>query len=335
MQQERNFTEKLILFFKGIIMGAANKVPGVSGGTVSFVLGFYEELIYSFQKVNFKAFKLIFNGRFSSFFKYTNSQFIGIIISGSVFSYFTVSLLLDFLLKNYELYVWSWFFGMIIGSIYYIAKDFGVWNLRKIVFVTIGIVIGLGISFLTPAKENDNLWFVFICGIIGVSGMTLPGLSGSFILILLGNYVLLLVDSVNVLSGVIKDIVSFNFDFLKDPIKIYYLKIIGVFTGGSAFGLVTLSHVLGYVLKRWHQIVSAIIIGFITGSLGIVWPWKEKIFKIENKQLVIDQKGNQVIENYHRYLPDINDSTTWYAVFYILMGVSLILVIDYYGRKIK
>ncbi len=335
MQQERNFTEKLILFFKGIIMGAANKVPGVSGGTVSFVLGFYEELIYSFQKVNFKAFKLIFNGRFSSFFKYTNSQFIGIIISGSVFSYFTVSLLLDFLLKNYELYVWSWFFGMIIGSIYYIAKDFGVWNLRKIVFVTIGIVIGLGISFLTPAKENDNLWFVFICGIIGVSGMTLPGLSGSFILILLGNYVLLLVDSVNVLSGVIKDIVSFNFDFLKDPIKIYYLKIIGVFTGGSAFGLVTLSHVLGYVLKRWHQIVSAIIIGFITGSLGIVWPWKEKIFKIENKQLVIDQKGNQVIENYHRYLPDINDSTTWYAVFYILMGVSLILAIDYYGRKIK
>jgi uncharacterized membrane protein len=102
MQQERNFTEKLILFFKGIIMGAANKVPGVSGGTVSFVLGFYEELIYSFQKVNFKAFKLIFNGRFSSFFKYTNSQFIGIIISGSVFSYFTVSLLLDFLILKHS-----------------------------------------------------------------------------------------------------------------------------------------------------------------------------------------------------------------------------------------
>ena len=106
---------------------------------------------------------------------------------------------------------------MIIGSIYYIAKDFGEWNFKKIIFVIIGILIGLGISFLTPAKENDNLWFVFICGIIGVSGMTLPGLSGSFILILLGNYVLLLVDSVNVLSGVIKDILSFNFDFFKTP----------------------------------------------------------------------------------------------------------------------
>ena len=335
MSKERNFTDKLILFFKGIIMGAANKVPGVSGGTVSFVLGFYEELIYSFQKFNLKAFKLILNGRFKSFLKYTNFQFICIIILGSVFSYFSVSLILDFFLKNFELYVWSWFFGMIIGSLYYIAKDFGDWSLKKIIFVIIGILIGLGISFLTPAKENDNLWFVFICGIIGVSGMTLPGLSGSFILILLGNYVLLLVDSVNVLSGVIKDILSFNFDFFKDPLKIYYLKIIGVFTAGSAFGLVSLSHVLGYVLKRWHQLVTAIIIGFIAGSLGIVWPWKEKIFKIENQKLILDQQGNQVIENYQRYFPEINDLTTWFAIFYIFLGISLILVIDFYGRKIK
>jgi uncharacterized membrane protein len=335
MSKERNFTDKLILFFKGIIMGAANKVPGVSGGTVSFVLGFYEELIYSFQKFNLKAFKLILNGRFKSFLKYTNFQFICIIILGSVFSYFSVSLILDFFLKNFELYVWSWFFGMIIGSLYYIAKDFGDWSFKKIIFVIIGILIGLGISFLTPAKENDNLWFVFICGIIGVSGMTLPGLSGSFILILLGNYVLLLVDSVNVLSGVIKDILSFNFDFFKDPLKIYYLKIIGVFTAGSAFGLVSLSHVLGYVLKRWHQLVTAIIIGFIAGSLGIVWPWKEKIFKIENQKLIIDQQGNQVIENYQRYFPEINDLTTWFAIFYIFLGISLILVIDFYGRKIK
>lgn len=335
MSKERNFTDKLILFFKGIIMGAANKVPGVSGGTVSFVLGFYEELIYSFQKFNLKAFKLILNGRFKSFLKYTNFQFICIIILGSVFSYFSVSLILDFFLKNFELYVWSWFFGMIIGSLYYIAKDFGDWSFKKIIFVIIGILIGLGISFLTPAKENDNLWFVFICGIIGVSGMTLPGLSGSFILILLGNYVLLLVDSVNVLSGVIKDILSFNFDFFKDPLKIYYLKIIGVFTAGSAFGLVSLSHVLGYVLKRWHQLVTAIIIGFIAGSLGIVWPWKEKIFKIENQKLILDQQGNQVIENYQRYFPEISDLTTWFAIFYIFLGISLILAIDFYGRKIK
>jgi|TARA_B110000027_G_scaffold25971_1_gene28451 uncharacterized membrane protein len=257
------------------------------------------------------------------------------VFSGSIFSYFSFSLILDFFLKNYELYVWSWFFGMIIGSIYYIGKDFGDWNFKNFIFLVFGAAIGIGISFLSPASENDNLWFVFICGIIGVSGMTLPGLSGSFILILLGNYVLLLVDSVNVLFGVIKDILTFNFDFLEDSSKIHYLKIIGVFTAGSAFGLVSLSHVIGYVLKLWNQIVTAIIIGFITGSLGIVWPWKENVFKLENGQILIDQNGDKVIENYQRFMPDISDPTSWFAILYIVLGISLILVIDHYGRERK
>ena len=335
MHKERTFTEKLSLFFKGLAMGVANKVPGVSGGTVSFVLGFYEELIYSFQKINLKAFKLLLSGRFRSFFRYTNAQFILLVILGSVFSYFSISLVLDYFLENYELYVWSWFFGMIIGSIYYIGKDFGEWNIKNITSLIIGASIGLGISFLTPAGENDNLWFVFVCGIIGVSGMTLPGLSGSFILILLGNYVLLLVDSVNVLFGVLKDIATWNFNFYDNPIKMRYLKIIGVFTAGSAFGLVSISHVLGYVLKRWHQIVTSVIIGFITGSLGIVWPWKEKIFKQENGQILVDQNGNEVVENYQRFLPSISDSSTWFAILYIVLGIGLILAIDFYGRKRK
>ncbi len=317
-------------------MGAANKVPGVSGGTVSFVLGFYEELIYSFQKINGIAFKLFINGRFKSFFRYINAQFLGLVLAGSIFSYFSVSLVLDYFLKHYELYVWSWFFGMIIGSIWYIGKDFGEWNVKNTLSLIIGASIGIGISFLTPAGENDNLWFVFICGIIGVSGMTLPGLSGSFILILLGNYVLLLVDSVNVLFGVITDIVlSWNFDFVDDPERIRYLKIIGVFTAGSAFGLVSISHVLGYVLKRWHQIVTAVIIGFITGSLGIVWPWKEKMYRQINGEFLLDQNGNKVIENYRRFLPDLSVDTNWYAIFYAVVGILLIVGIDYYGRTRK
>lgn len=336
MHRDRSFIEKMSLFFKGLAMGAANKVPGVSGGTVSFVLGFYEELIYSFQKINGIAFKLLINGRFKSFFRYINAQFLGLVLAGSIFSYFSVSLVLDYFLKHYELYVWSWFFGMIIGSIWYIGKDFGEWNLKNTLSLIIGASVGIGISFLTPAAENDNLWFVFICGIIGVSGMTLPGLSGSFILILLGNYVLLLVDAVNVLFGVLTDIVlSWNFDFVDDPERIRYLKIIGVFTAGSAFGLVSISHVLGYVLKRWHQIVTAVIIGFITGSLGIVWPWKEKVYRQVNGEFLIDQNGNKIIENYRRFLPDLSQDTNWYAIFYAVVGILLIVGIDYYGRTRK
>jgi len=335
MSQERTFFQKVNLFIKGLAMGAANKVPGVSGGTVSFVLGFYEELIFSFRRINLKAFKLLFYGRFRSFFRYVNAQFLALIMAGSIFSYFSISLVLDYFLVHYENYVWSWFFGMIIGSIYYIGKDFGDWNVKNSVSLIIGAAVGIGISFLTPAGENDNLWFVFLCGIIGVSGMTLPGLSGSFILILLGNYVLLLVDSVNVLFDVITSMFSGDFSVFKDAVKVRYLKIIGVFTAGSAFGLVSISHVLGYVLKRYHQIVTAVIIGFITGSLGIVWPWKEKVFRQENGQVLVDQNGNNVIENYHRYFPDLSSSETWISIFYILLGIALILIIDFYGRKRK
>lgn len=335
MNQRQTLSQKLSLFLKGLAMGGANKVPGVSGGMVAFVLGFYEELIFSFQRINGKAFKLLLSGKFISFYKYTNLQFLSLIILGSLFSYFSVSLVLDYFLKHYQLYVWSWFFGLILGSIYYISKDFGDWRLKNIVSLLVGVTVGISISFMTPAVENDNLWFVFLCGIIGVSGMTLPGLSGSFILILLGNYVLLLVDSVNVLATVITQLIAGNFEVLNDAIKIRYLKIIATFTAGSAFGLVSISHVLGYVLKKWNQEVTAIIIGFIAGSLGIVWPWKETIYKIENNTFLLDQKGNKIILNYQRFIPDFSILETWIAIAFIVFGIGLILVIDYYGRQRK
>jgi putative membrane protein len=335
MHKERTFAQKTTLFLKGLIMGAANKIPGVSGGTVSFVLGFYEELIYSFQKINLKSLKLLLNGRFKSFLKYINAHFLLLVMGGSIFSYFSVSLLLDYFLKHYELYVWSWFFGMIIGSIYYVGKDFGGWSRNNIISLIAGASLGVGISFLTPAVENDNLWFVFICGIIGVSGMTLPGLSGSFILILLGNYVLLLVDSVNVLLNVMTNIISGNFKVLSDPIKVRYLKIIAVFTGGSAFGLVSISHFLGYVLKRYHKIVNAVIIGFITGSLGIVWPWKRTVYVQKNGIALLDKEGRKILENYERFIPSSLSLETSLAVCFIFMGIGLILAIDYYDRKRK
>ena len=316
-------------------MGAANKVPGVSGGTVAFVAGFYEELIYSLQKINKKAFLLLLNGKFKSFYQYINGRFLLLIFAGSTFSYFSVSQLLDYFIQHYELFVWSTFFGMILGSVYYIAKDFKDWNLQNIITILIGILIGIAISLMNPAKENDNLWFVFFCGIIGVTGMTLPGLSGSFILILLGNYVLLLVDSVNELSKIIVDIFSWNFDFLHNQIRMRYLKIITSFTLGSTFGLVFTSHIIGFLLKKWHQIITALIIGFITGSLGIVWPWKREIYKSINGTFLHDSLGNKVIENYHRYIPNLNETSTWYAFSFIIFGILLLLVIEWYGKNNK
>lgn len=335
MYKERNLLQKIILFFKGLTMGAANKIPGVSGGMVAFVIGFYEELIFTFQRINAKAFKILFKEGVKSFAKYTNFQFLYWILVGNVFSYFSISLVLDYFLKNYELYVWSWFFGLIIGSVYYLSKSFKAWKSTTIIALLVGVLIGVFISLMTPAKENDNLWFVFFCGIIGVSGMTLPGLSGSFILILLGNYVLLLVDSVNVLGEVVVAIIKGDFEILQNKVKVRYLKIISVFTAGSAFGLVSISHVLGYVLKRWKLIVNAIIIGFITGSLGIVWPWKKTIYKTINGTTLIDQNGNKIVENYQRFIPDITTPETWFALLFIMFGMAVVLLIDIYGKRKK
>ncbi|MDX1753705.1 MAG: DUF368 domain-containing protein [Salinimicrobium sediminis] len=336
MQQTRTLTDKIFLVIKGILMGAANKVPGVSGGMVAFVAGFYEEFIFSLKRINLNSLKLIVNGRFRSLWYYTNAKFLSLLILGMVISYFSVSLLLDYLITHYELYVWAAFFGMILGSIYYISKDFEEWNRRNIGFMLLGVIAGVSISFLEPAAQNDNLWFVFFCGIIGVSGMTLPGLSGSFILILLGNYVLLLVDSVNALYLTIAEVFTWDFSFAQDEERKRLLQVLLVFTLGSLAGLVSLSHILGYLLKHYKNATFAVIIGFITGSLGVVWPWKKAVFRRNEEGIFLfDKTGNRIIDNYDRYLPSFHELSTWIAIFLIITGALLVLWLAWAELKNK
>jgi len=335
MESTRTLRDKIFLVLKGLGMGAANKVPGVSGGVVAFVAGFYEEFIYSLRKINIKAFKLLINGRFKSFYNYINGKFIGLLFLGMIVSFFSVSKVLDYLIKYYELYIWSVFFGMIIGSIYYINKDFKDWNYKTYTALALGIIAGISISFLNPAKENDNLWFVFFCGIISVSGMTLPGFSGSFILILLGNYVLLLVDSVNALSDTFFDLFSGDFSFIHNTQRIRMLEVLVVFTLGSVVGLVTFSHILSYILKHYKSITLSTIIGFIVGSLGVVWPWKKTIYKLaEDGSHTLDSTGTKVVLNYERYIPTLN-TETYYAIAFIFLGIIIVLALEYYGQKTR
>ena len=334
MYEPRTLKDKVFLVIKGLGMGAANKVPGVSGGIVAFVAGFYEEFIYSLQKINTKAFKLLFNGRFKSFYQYVNGQFLSLLIFGMLVSYFSISKILDYFLETKELFVWATFFGMIIGSIYYIAKDFEHWNKKTIPMGILGLILGVSISFLNPATENDNLWFIFLCGIISVSGMTLPGLSGSFILILIGNYVLLLVDSVNALYDTMAEVIRGDFSFTKNEERLDTLVILAVFTAGSATGLVTLSHILGYVLKHFKHITTAMIIGFITGSLGVVWPWKRNIYMMDaNGSPVLDTNNDKIIVNYERYLPTLNEPETWWSILFIFLGIATLIALEWYGKN--
>lgn len=336
MEQQRNLQDNIFLFLKGLAMGAANKVPGVSGGIVAFVGGFYEEFIHALKKVNKKAFFLLVSGRFKSFYYYINGPFLWILLMGMIVSYFSVSKVLDYFLITQETYVWSLFFGMILGSVYYISKQFKQWNSSTVIWGLIGLGIGVSISFLSPAKENDHLLFVFFCGMISVSGMTLPGLSGSFILILLGNYVLLLVDSVNALYDTFFEIIQGDFSFWNDPKRLKTLKILTVFTLGSTVGLVTLSHLISVVLKRFNAITTAIIIGFISGSLGVVWPWKETIYKLsELGKPLLDSNQHKIILNYQRYIPSIQEAATWWAIFWMGIGFVILMALESYAHKKK
>ena len=335
MESTRTLKDKLFLILKGLGMGAANKVPGVSGGVVAFVAGFYEEFIYSLQKINGKAFKLLINGRFKSFYHYINGRFLGLLFLGMVVSYFSVSKILDYLITHYQLYIWSVFFGMIIGSIYYLSKDFKDWKTTTYLALIISALIGISISFLDPATQNDNLFFVFFCGIISVSGMTLPGFSGSFILILLGNYVLLLVDSVNALYDTFAEIITGDFSFTSNLERIRMLKVLAVFTLGSIVGLVTFSHALNYILKHFKSVTIASIIGFIVGSLGVVWPFKHHVYKMtDNGNFLFDSRGQKIVENYERYLPQLNNET-YLAIFYTIVGISIVLALEIYGQKTR
>ncbi len=332
--QIRTLSDKLFLILKGIAMGTANKVPGVSGGIVAYVGGFYEEFIRSLQRLDLRSVGFIRRGKFSEFYKYINGTFLSLLLLGEFISYFTVSKVFDLLIAYKPILVWSLFFGMIVGSVYFLARNYEGWNLKNVLFLIAGMTIGVATSLMDPATQNDNLFFVFFCGMVSVSGMTIPGLSGSFILILLGNYVLLLVDSINAFFDV--SVMSFQGDFSwwSDPEMIVLLKILTVFVLGSIAGLISFSHLLGWTMRYYRKQTNAIIIGFITGSLGVVWPWKEDVFKRDGTgEIVLDAMQNPILENYDRYWPELLSLHTLAAILLMGAGFVIVYLLDHYGKK--
>ena len=319
MRGQKKISNPIVILFNGILMGTANKIPGISGGLVALALGFYKDLIFSLKRFDNKALKKLLNLEFNKFYEYINGKFLIMIVLGIVISYFSTSKILEILLINYELYVWSLFFGLVIGTIFHLKSLIKLKNFKNIFFIVIGALIGFAISLINPAQENDNLYFVFICGIVSVSGMILPGLSGSFILILMGNYVLLLVDSVNALYDTLNELIRGDFSNINSPERINYLKVLSVFTFGSITGLISLSKILSYLLSNFNQICNSIIFGFIIGSLGVLWPWKSEFNS---------DYGNKLV----RYFPELS-SETFYAILFIIIGMFTVIVLSKYEKN--
>lgn len=251
---ERKLKDYAVLALKGMGMGAADVVPGVSGGTIAFIVGIYDELIDSIKSVNLKNLKLFFSGKFAEFFRNINAGFLFSVLLGIGISVFSLAKIITWLLVAYPVLVWSFFFGLVLASAWSVSKDIKEWNWKTILSFLAGIGVAFYITVATPAETPSNLLFIFLCGAIAICAMILPGISGSFILVLLGKY-----------------------QFIMEAVKSVDLVIIAVFGAGACVGITSFSRILSYALKHFRNITLAVLTGFMLGSLNKVWPWKEII----------------------------------------------------------
>ena len=300
------------IFLHGIIMGTINKLPGISGGLYSLIIGFYNHLIISIKSINYTNLFMIKKKGLKLFLKRINGGFLFFISFGMIMSYFSTSKLLDYFIIKNELYVWSIFFGLILGSLFILIKRINKTNINTIIFLLFGLSIGIFLSFSDPLYENRNLIFIFFCGFISICGITVPGLSGSFLLILLGNYKLLLVDSVNNFFNLISNFINLSDEKL--IVENDLINVLIIFFLGSVFGLIILSKFLNYLNKKYPNQLEHLIIGFVVGTLAIVWPWNQ----IKNNLEPIE------FSNYVNYI----------AIIFILISLIItILISNYVDRK--
>ncbi len=297
----------IVLFLKGIGIGAANVIPGVSGGTIALITGIFEKLINSLKSIDITAFRLLIKGEFRKFSKHVNLDFLLLVFGGVFVSILTFARLFEFLFLDYPVFVWSYFFGLILASVYFVGKTVHKYTLPVILTFLIGVSLALIITFLSPGSENDNIWYLFLCGIVAVCSMILPGLSGSFVLILMGNYELVFIEAVN------------NMDMtILLPVVI-----------GAIFGLIAFSHALSWILRKYKDQTISLLTGFILGSLLTLWPWKRVVYQLDSMgEIVVKTDGTQVIQAYERFFPQSFNTEVILALVLMLAGFLTITLLE-------
>ena len=296
MQQ---FKFYIFLILKGMAMGAANVIPGVSGGTIALITEIFERLINAIKSFDLKAIKLIFKGKFAEFARYTDLYFLLSIATGIVIAIVSLARLFDFLFREYPVYIWAFFFGLVLASVYFVGRRITKVNTAVVVTFIIGTAIAIMISFMSKGQESDNFFYLIICGVAAICSMILPGLSGSFILFIMGNYRLVAIDAIN----------DRDFGILL-PVLI-----------GAAVGLVAFAHILSWVFKRFRDETISILTGFILGSVSILWPWQQAEYLNDAAGNVMLKDGEKVITHYTRYLPEHLGTEFWIAIACIILGI--------------
>lgn len=258
---KRSIKDYILIVLKGMAMGASDVVPGVSGGTIAFITGIYDELITSIKSIGAHSVALLFKRKIKEFWKAINGNFLTALVIGIAISVFSLAKLITYLLINEPVLVWSFFFGLVLASSWFVSREVKEWNYKTLSSFFIGAILAFFITVATPAETPTALWFVFLCGAVAICAMILPGISGSFILVLLGKYFYVM-EALNTLN----------------------IAVLFTFGAGALVGLMSFSRLLSYALKNFRNITLAMLSGFMLGSLNKVWPWKEIETVLRNGQ---------------------------------------------------
>jgi len=297
------------LFLKGLAMGAANVVPGVSGGTIALITGIYERLINGIKSFDLAALKLLLGCRFYEFWRHIDGVFLLPLVAGVGTGIIVLARLIERLLREQQIPTMAFFFGLILLSVWFVGRTVRQWNFASILALIVGTLIAAGIAIMAPASENASFIYLFVCGVVAICSMILPGLSGSFVMIIMGNYALVL--------GAIGQL---NFSVLI-PMAL-----------GCVFGLVAFSHLLSAVFRRFHDLTVALMTGFVLGSLAVIWPWKHTL------TILIERAGKpakQAVVGYDWFLPSLAEQQTLIAIALMVLGGLTIWMTERFGRGIS
>jgi putative membrane protein len=295
---------------KGILMGAADAVPGVSGGTIAFITGIYEELIYSLKQCGVSALKVLFREGVKSTWQHINAGFLLALFSGIIISILSISGVVLYLLANYPILLWSFFFGLILAAVWSVIRHIDRWQTDIIVAFLVGTLSAFFITTISPTTIETTPFIVFLSGMIAICAMILPGISGSFILLLLGMYAPMLT-----------------------AVKELQLVTLCIFAGGCVAGLLSFSHVLSWMFQHYKTMTLSLLGGFMLGSLNKVWPWKQTM------ESVIDRHGKEVPLVQNNILPHTFETLNtqpaymWSAILLMVLGLGMVVVLEKIGQK--
>jgi putative membrane protein len=243
--------ENILIFLKGMGMGGADVVPGVSGGTIALIAGIYERLLNAIRSVDLEAVRLLFQFKLREFWQKIDGAFLLPLVLGIATSLITLARVIKFFMEEHPIPLWSFFFGLILVSAIWVLKEVKQWHWGILISFVVGTIVAYLITSLSPAETPESLWFIFISGAIAICAMILPGISGSFLLLILGKY-----------------------EFILESLNSRDLVTLGVFALGCLTGLLSFSRIIAWLLRHYHNITIALLAGFMIGSLNKVWPWK-------------------------------------------------------------